>query len=414
MITYEDALRKVLEKAEALGTIELPLNQLLGHTLAEPLVADFDLPSFDNSAVDGFGVLVQDLVKATPESPAVLELDGELRAGKAGDVERYSLPSNTAIKILTGAMVPPSVEAVVMREFCQEKDGRLIVHQAVCQGENIRRKGGEVRAGTTILGRGTKIDPPVLALIATVGSDRAVAYRKPRVSIVVTGDELVPPGSKLEAGQIFDSNAFALEAALRCLGIDQCKILHVRDAVDETSDALKEALAFGDIVISSGGVSVGDHDYVKPTLEALNVETVFWRIAIKPGKPVYFGTLDTGEKTKKLVFGLPGNPVSVLVTFHQFVKPAIKKIMGESAVKSPIFYAKLKSAIRKRAGRLDFMRGILEAKESAELYATAVKGQDSHMLTGLAAADCLLHFAADAEELSADDTIPFQFIDWFN
>lgn len=414
MITYHEALHKVLEEARVQSTTELLLPELLGYTLAEPVIAHFDLPSFDNSAVDGYGVHVQDIIKATPESSVQLKLDGEVRAGKVQDLEQYRLAPQTAIKILTGATVPPSVEAVVMREFCEERHGDVFITQAVTAGENIRRRGGEVHAGTTILNTGTKIDPAVLALIATVGSDRAVVYRKPKVAIVVTGNELVPPGGNLQAGQIFDSNSFALEAALGCLGIDQCKIFRAQDTLAETSKAFKDALAFADVIISSGGVSVGDHDYVKPALEGLNVKTVFWRIAIKPGKPVYFGTHETTDGARKLVFGLPGNPVSVLITYHQFVKPALRKMMGEREVRATLFYAKLKSAIHKKAGRLDFMRGKLEARPAGDLYVTAVKVQDSHMLTGLAAADCLLHFAADDEDMQADATIPFQFLDWFN
>jgi molybdopterin molybdotransferase len=230
----------------------------------------------------------------------------------------------------------------------------------------------------------------------------------------VTGDELVPPGSKLQPGQIFDSNSYALKAALECLGIKQCQIYYAKDTLESTKEAFSNALQEAHVVISSGGVSVGDHDYVKKALEQLNVETVFWKIAIKPGKPVFFGKLATGENRNKLVFGLPGNPVSVLITYHQFVKPALKKMMGVVDLATNKYTAKLTNAISKKAGRLDFMRGQLSPGADGSLQVTAVKGQDSHMLTGLSAADSLLHFSADAEHIEAGNDVPIELLKWFD
>ena len=410
MLTYEEALAKVLALAAPMPATTVPLDDCLGYTLAEPIIAGFDLPSFDNSAVDGYGVRVADVQAASDLSPVQLKMIGESRAGKSSDFDQHD---GTAVKILTGAIVPTSAEAVIMREFCEERNGHVIVKASVEAGENIRRKGGEVHRGDTVLAPGIRINPAVLALLATVGSNNARVHQKPRLAIVVTGDELVPPGSELKHGQIFDSNSYGLKAALKCLGISECHVFYAKDTPADTRNAFSAALQCADVVISSGGVSVGDHDYVKDALESLKVETVFWRIAIKPGKPVYFGTLAAENDSAKLVFGLPGNPVSVLVTYHQFVKPALLQMMGGRTVPATKYKAKLTTAIKKKPGRLDFMRGKLHSSETSSLLVTPVKGQDSHMLTGLATADSLLHFAAEAESLPANAEVPIQFLNWF-
>jgi molybdopterin molybdotransferase len=416
MLTYEEALAKVLAEAAPLPIKKVVLEDLLGHVLAEPVKARFDLPSFDNSAVDGYGVLTQDLAPAGPQNPVRLGLLGEVKAGSA---ESFVLSPGATIKILTGALVPPNVEAVVMREYCEEKESNVFVTTSVQRGENIRLKGAEVKAGATVLQRGKRIGPAELGLLATVGEQYATVYSTPSIALVVTGDELVPPGSELQPGQIFDSNSYALKAALKCFGIIDCKVFYAKDTLEATIEAFSKALEYADVVISSGGVSVGDHDYVKKALEHLSVETVFWKIAIKPGKPVYFGkapqnTEPQGIERPKLVFGLPGNPVSVLLTYHQLVKPALRKMMGMTDLKINHYIARMENSVSKKAGRLDFMRSQLQSAPDGSLVVTALKGQDSHMLTGLSAADSLLHFPAEAEQLSAGDNVTVEFLRWFD
>jgi molybdopterin molybdotransferase len=258
-----------------------------------------------------------------------------------------------------------------------------------------------------------RITPPVVGLLANLGYKAFAVREKPKVSIVVTGDELIQPGKMLGPGQIYDSNSYALESALTALGISNVAIIHARDTRKETKEAFKQAFAESDVVISSGGVSVGDHDYVKEILEGMNVRTIFWRVKIKPGKPVYFGVLEakTSQQTK-LIFGLPGNPVSVLVTFHQFVKPALLKLMGASKQNNAQFAASNKKRLKKVPGRLDFVRGRLSCTEQGQLEVAATTGQDSHMLSGLAFADCLVHFDEDAEYLEDGQTASIDLISW--
>jgi molybdopterin molybdotransferase len=410
VISYPEALRLILEQVAPLPQAKVRIDSLLGSYLSQPVTAKFAMPRFDNSAVDGFGVLCADLESASDQKPAKLEMLGEIAAGSA---DEFKLTTGTAVKILTGGRVPESVEAVVMKEHCSENYGFVNVSTTTSPGENIRKAGGEFRAGEQVLPAGIRINPPVIGVLATLGYSSFTAHTKPRVAIVTTGDELVQPGHALAQGQIYDSNSFALQAALAALGIDEWFVHHARDTKKSTKQAFDFALEQADVILSSGGVSVGDHDYVKPTLEEMGVETVFWRIAVKPGKPVYFGTLEQPRrKQKKLIFGLPGNPVSVLVTFNEFVKPALLKLMGNIDQKPKRLPALLTRTLRKQAGRLDLVRGVLDVNENGQLVVHPTSGQESHMLSGLALGDCLIHFDAESELIPEGSIVSVVMLNW--
>lgn len=411
MLSYEQALAAILEQATPLSHKRIRLESLLGFVLAEPLVARFEMPLFNNSAVDGYGVRLADTQHASERSPTELKLIGEIQAGSSGEL---SLAPGSAIKILTGGAVPASVEAVVMREFCQEKNAAVKVGYAPKQGENIRLKGEEFPQGQEVLPSGVRVTPPVVGLVATLGYSSFVVHEKPKVALVVTGDELVKPGQRLLAGQIYDSNSYALQAAITALGIEEWLCMHARDTRKSTRQAFAQALEQSDVVISAGGVSVGDHDYVKDVLEELGVETVFWRIAIKPGKPVYFGVVETAKrKRRKLVFGLPGNPVSALVTYHQFVKPALLKLMGMRQYSNQQVTATVTASLKKKPGRLDFVRAVVNCSPAGRVVVSPTRGQDSHMLSGLARANSLIHFAADAEVLPDGSQATVDMLNWW-
>lgn len=410
MLTHEEALQKILEHAMPLPQRRLRLEALLGHVLAQPVVAKFELPRFDNSAVDGFGVLLSD-VDSADLKPSCLKLIGTLEAGSG---EQLELKRGTTIKILTGAPIPPGTEAVVMREFCEESNGHVTIRRRPRMGENIRRKGEEIAPGQLVIPAGVRVTPPVVGMLATLGYPSFVIHEKPRVSLVITGDELVRPGLPLGPGQIYNSNSYALQAAIQALGIDEWSCHHAHDTKKSTRQNFQIAIEQADIIISSGGVSVGDKDYVKEVLAELGVRPVFWGIAVKPGKPVFFGVIDLPRKKgRKLVFGLPGNPVSALVTFHQFVKPAISRCMGQSRYAPGHLYAKLRSPLRKPPGRLDFVRTMLEPESSGSVYARATVGQDSHMLSGLAMAQGLIYFDAQLSELEAEAIVRVDELDWW-
>ncbi|MBK9141049.1 MAG: molybdopterin molybdotransferase MoeA [Candidatus Melainabacteria bacterium] len=413
LTTYSEAVEIVIRQAGAARRESrreiLPLANLLHRFTAEPILAGFDLPRFDNSAVDGYGVLIEDLANASESSPVRLSLTGSIQAG---DSPGLAIRSGQTVKILTGAPVPPSVEAVVMREFTSESKGTVEFFTGAGVGDNIRRQGEEFKEGDQVLPAGQRIDPPVLGLIASFGHAVFPVAEAPRIAIVSTGDELVQPGTApLAGGQIYDSNSHALRAAILALGLPEPRLYHAGDSLEETAEAFESALRDSDLVISAGGVSVGDRDFVKATLEdKLGVRTIFWRVAVKPGKPVYFGCREK-DRNMKLVFGLPGNPVSVLLTFHLFVKPALLTLQG-GANKARILTARLAEQVRKKPGRLDFVRGKMTSSPEGTLQAIPTRGQDSHMLSGLAAAECLLHCRQEDTLLAEGDLIDIEILDW--
>jgi molybdopterin molybdotransferase len=250
-----------------------------------------------------------------------------------------------------------------------------------------------------------------MGLIASLGYESIPVYRKPRLAAIVTGDEITKPGRRLMPGRIYDSNSYALKAVAKELGIEERFAYHAGENFKQTCEAFERALKVADVIVSTGGVSVGDFDYVKPALEHLGFQTAVWKIAIKPGKPVYFGKKLQGRSTK-YVFGLPGNPVSALVTFQLFVKPALGKMMGLSTFADrSLVAARLMKTLKKKAGRMEFVRGMVELNDKHMLVTPAV-GQDSHMLSGLAKANCLIQFPADKEVLKEGVDVVVELLNW--
>lgn len=419
MLTYDQALAKVLDECSrispAIETVDL--DKAAFRVLAEDLKAPFDLPRFNNSAVDGFGVNASDLTNASQANPVTLSLMATVPAGAdaqaSGITGEAALPAGSCIKILTGAPVPETVEAVVMREFCQEVDGKVIVTCTARIGENIRLTGEELEEGRVVLAPGTRLTPPAIGLVATVGASQVKCFRQPRIALVSTGDELIEPGQTLLPWQIHNSNSYALSAALTGLHISPESITryHCLDSEESVKATLSQALADCDVLITLGGVSVGDRDYVKSTLEQMDARTVFWKASIKPGKPIYFATM----ADKKVIFGLPGNPVSALVTFHLFVKPALLLLQGTKCNATPeVVTARLSNSLKKKAGRLDFVRAIVSRNKDGQVQAKPTTGQDSHMLTGLTTANALIHFEQELEYRAEGDTVDVQFLNWSN
>lgn len=409
MLTYKEALVKIEETVKPSAIHECQLDQILGHILANPILATSDLPRFNNSAMDGYGVKDADVEKVKESGSTNLKVIDTIEAGDKGDTE---IKPGEAVKIFTGAIVPESVDSVIMREHCEESTQSVTLQKPVAKGANIRIKGEEFSANDMVLPAGIKATPPVIGLLASFGYDKFSVYKKPTISIVGTGNELKKPGQSLSTGQIYDSNSFALSAAVESLGLEKPLTHHASDKEDDIKLAIEEAMSKSDVVITAGGVSVGDKDLVKSVLEnKLGVETIFWRAKVKPGKPVYFGIKQvSGEQ--KLVFGLPGNPVSALVTFHLFVKPALKLMQGTKTVDKELWKASMLEERKKKAGRLDFVRATLSTSEKAILTTLPTQGQDSHMLSGLAKAECLIHFDQDESLLEKDSLVTVQELNW--
>jgi molybdopterin molybdotransferase len=419
MISYEEALARVLRNARPLSSVRVRLEDALGYYLAETIRAGEPVPLFDQSAMDGFGVRASDVAEARPDSPARLRVAGMVRAG---DDPRRPLRSGTAVRIFTGAKVPPGVQAVVVQESCEMAGGEVLVRESVPAGKNIRRKGEEIRRGARVLSAGTRITPPVIGLLATLGYSSFLVHRKPRVTLLVTGNELVALGRPLRPGRIRDSNSHALAAALKDTGIEEVAVRRVRDDASSLRQALMAALQDSDFVLTSGGVSVGEYDLVKDAAVSAGVRTVFWKVAMKPGMPNYFGVWDRGSRRarasgkkaapgKTLLFGLPGNPVSALVSYHQFVRPALLKMSGQRTSPRFVFPAALEKDVSKKAGRAEFVRGVVRVNNGA-LCVVPTDQQGSHMLSGLSSANCLVHLASDATLVEHGRQVPVELLSW--
>lgn len=419
MLSYEEAIGIILANCVPLGTEEVEIGKLHGRVLATDVTAPFDFPRFDNSAVDGFGVLIADVIGATEQSPVALPLSAVLRAGDPGQM---TLAARHGVKILTGGVVPAGVEAVVMREYCREENGSVLVGYEPSAGENIRPRGAEYKEGETLLRSGTMATPPVVGMVASVGLPAIAVSKRPRIAVISTGNEIVAPGTELKPGQIYDSNSFALGAAIREFAVESVSFYHAPEDKEQTEVVLRQAFAENDVIVSAGGVSVGDFDYVTHVCKEIGVQELVWKIAIKPGKPVFVGLIAgapgapcSAPSGRKMIFGLPGNPVSALVTLNLFVRPAIRKMIGvrEAELRMPRFTARLEKDVRKRPGRMEFVRGELFCgADSEELRVKATTGQDSHMLGGLSNANCLIHFGKDESLLSAGEKVVVQLLDW--
>jgi molybdopterin molybdotransferase len=388
VISFEEAREKILAAALPLPAVRQPAMSALGFVLASEVRARADLPRFDNSAVDGFAVLAG----SVPETGPVPLRRQTIRAGRA---HALRVPPGSAVRVLTGAPMPRSADAVVMQEDAIVRGPSVEFLRMPVSGDNLRLAGEELRRGDVALPAGTPVNPAVAAFLVMLGLREVRVHRKPRVAVVVTGDELVPAGRRPGAGKIPDSNSPGLRTALAALGIKPVSVTHVHDRPAAVRRSLQAALARADVVVSSGGVSEGGTDHVRASCSRLGVRELFWKAAIKPGKPLFAGT-----KGRTVVVGLPGNPVSAMVCFHLFVRPLLLRMMGVTEQERE-GRAVLGREFRKRAGRTEFVRGATTLSGSGELLVTPLRGQDSHMLGGLAGADVLIVAPPEAERLEA-------------
>jgi molybdopterin molybdotransferase len=371
MLSIDQARAAVLAEVRPLPSEEVALADALGRVLAEDVTAAVDVPPFVNSAMDGFAV------RSGP-SGRRLTVVGESRAGAPAD---RALGDGEAIRISTGAMLPEGADAVLQIELVSEDGDSIVLNDEVQPGRNTRSAGEDVRAGTPVLQAGTTLGPAEIGMAASAGRGSLHCGRRPRVTVIGTGDELVGPGDELGPGQIHDSNGPMLSALVRRAGAD-VRALRVEDDRVATVAAVEQALADTDVLLLSGGVSVGPHDHVKPALEANGVEEVFWRVALRPGKPTWFGV--KREDPPVLVLGLPGNPVSAYVTFTLFAAPALAKLQGARAAAASR-RARLGSAVTRHPDRDECIR----VRVDADGIATPTGPQGSHMLSSLVQADGL-------------------------
>ena len=405
--TYSEALEIVLSHAPPLGSEQVALRELGGRALSEPVRAPFDIPLFDNSAVDGYAIGAEVVEELISKGNVRLDVAGSIAAG---DPESHVLGPGQSYRIFTGARVPAGCFAVIMQEDADCQDGQVALGGNASEGMNIRRRGDECRLGDALIEPGCLLGPGAVALIAECGLERASVYRLPTVGILATGSELTQPGEELKAGAIYESNSFGLRTAFQEAGIVDLRMEHVQDDLEGTQRSLDELLNQCDIVVTAGGVSVGDHDLVRGCLSILQVEEQVWGVRLKPGKPFYFGT-PRSERRCHAVFGLPGNPLSALVTAQLFVWPYLRKTLGMSRPTGSTVTARLSKSIRKHTDRLEFVPGMLRwGADGPDFEPTLKRG--SHMLSGFSCSNALGMFPLESMEMEAGSNIETMMIRW--
>jgi molybdopterin molybdotransferase len=400
MLTVEQARRLILEPLRPLSAETVAVKAALGRVLAAPVRAADPAPPFDASEMDGFAIRTADCA----ETPARLHVALALFAGAAPAAR--ALGPGEAARIMTGAPVPSGADAVVPREAAREEGATIEVLHRPAPGAFIRRRGSDYEAGEEVLAAGARLSPAALALAVSAGAAEVEVRRRPRVAILSTGDELLSPGEPLRPGTIRESNRFAIAGLVSAVGGEPLDLGIARDRADEIAETLRRGLASADAAITIGGVSVGDRDLVRAALAAIGVESRFFRVALRPGKPVTFGM--HGEKP---VFALPGNPASAFVACHLFVLPALRRLEGLARVEPFSVTATLEAPVRGLPDRRSYLRARLQAKESG-LTVRAAENQASGALRPLAEANALLLVPEGVAELPKGAPVRVEPLDW--
>jgi molybdopterin molybdotransferase len=401
-ISVTEALDRIEQRVLAVHACErLPIRECLGRVNNEAVKSPHNVPPLPNSAMDGFAVAIGSLQK-----DAVTELE-EVGSAYAGNPFAGSCASGQCVRIMTGALIPEGADAVIMQEQAEVGDnGRIRVDANHRVGENIRQAGEDVKQDETVIEAGVRLSPADLGVLASLGIGQLQVKRKPVVAFFSTGDELVPVGEPLEPGKIYDSNRYSLHGMLSRLSVDIIDLGVVRDDLDSMREVLTRASTQADLIISTGGVSVGEADFIKPALEELGT-TEFWKIAIKPGRPLTFGQIGAS-----IFMGLPGNPVAVMVTFSQFVLPAIEVLSGAHMRRPSLFRAQAMEAMRKKPGRTEFQRGIASLDENNRWQVVKTGKQGSGILTSMSRANCFIVLPDDNAGVESGDEVSIQLFDW--
>jgi len=394
MISVLEAKELIQQHTPTLKPMQLPLSQSLGLVLAANCYAQTDIPAFNQASMDGYAFRFPDQVSGEYR----LEISGIAAAGNAPLTD---LKPGEAARIFTGAALPALADTVVMQEWTKLEGNTVIFSNNDLQkGDFVRLKGAEIKKGERALEKGTRLQPPVIGLLAGIGVAAVTVIPKPRIALVITGNELKQPGETLEAGEIYDANSFTLKAALQQLQMELSEIFFCRDSLSELELVLAKAIASAELVLVTGGVSVGDYDFVPRAMEINGVSTLFHKIKQKPGKPLYLG-----KKNNSLLFGLPGNPASVLTCFYEYVIPAIEKMMGitHSCIRKE--HLPLVTGVTKKKGLTYF----LKARTSAE-GVVVLSAQESYRLSAFATANCLVCLEEDKTDYTPGDLVEVHFL----
>lgn len=387
MISVSEAKKIISESVSSLQAVSLSLQESGGLMLADDIYAITDIPAFPQSSMDGYAFSFEGW-----KQNKKLKITGEVAAGSN---ETFQLAPQNAVRIFTGAAVPTGADTVIMQEKVQVENGELkIEDESLKEGNSVRPKGSEIKAGALALEKGNILSPAAIGFLAGIGITEVKAYPNPSISIIITGNELQQPGKPLHHGQVYESNSFTLKAVLRQLRIENIQILYATDKPEIVIDVLKKALNQSDVVLLTGGISVGDYDFVLQAATACGVEKLFHKIKQRPGKPLYFG-----RKDNKLVFGLPGNPSSVLTCFYQYVIPALEKL-SKRKIDLQTIKAPLARTFQKNPGLTHFLKGFYNGKIAEPLDA-----QESYRLSSFAKANCLIQIDEDVTSLKEGELV---------
>ncbi len=396
-ILPDEALRRIFDTISTITETEsIPIRETLGRVLATNITSEINVPSGRNSAMDGYAINASDLPS---EGTNTLKLIGSSFAGKPSDIK---LKKGECVRIMTGAILPEGSDTVVMQEIVEVSGDHVSIGIDTKPGSNVREAGEDLAIGDLVLEKGMRLTPADIGLLASLGLAEVHVFRKLRVAFFSTGDELRSVGEVLDNGAIYDSNRYTLYGMLARLGVDIVDMGVVKDDRELMDKAFMEATGKSDVLITSGGVSVGEADYVKETL-LKHGEVDFWKVAMKPGRPLTFGKLDS-----TYFFGLPGNPVSVMVTFYQFVQPALKKMVGERSTMPVMMKVPCISKLKKRPGRVEYQRGILEQDETGRMVVRKTGAQGSGILRSMADANCFIVLSLENNGVQPDDLVDVQ------
>ncbi|MGZ3495337.1 MAG: molybdopterin molybdotransferase MoeA [Thermodesulfobacteriota bacterium] len=401
MMTVDKALDKILSHIHPLGFEKVSLLDALGRVIGEDVYARRDIPPLDNSAMDGYALRSVDVREASPDRPLQLEVIEDLPAGY---ISAKKLEKGKAIRIMTGAPVPKGADTVIPVEETKKENGSVLIFRAATSGENIRKSGEDVKKGDRVISEGDKVRPAEVGMLASVGRSFVSVYQRPLVAILCTGDELVDVDGDLDEVKIVSSNSYTLGAQVKDCGAIPLQLGIARDRKEEIEEKLRQGIR-ADVLISSAGVSVGDYDFVKDVMKRLGMEMVFWKVAMRPGAPLAFGII--GEKP---VFGLPGNPVSSMISFEQFVRPSLLKMMGHRKLFRPAVEAVLKEDIKKMAGKRYFIRGSVSFEKN-QYFVTSTGEQGSGILRSMVRANGLIVIPEEQEIVRAGERVKVQLLD---